>query len=391
MNDYTPQILAFPGLDFITDAVGGAVGNVTGDIVNNLTGWVLSSAFSIFGFAVDLAFSNDGIIAGCNADNVEECSRTSFVTESFQRSLTVSAAIALIALLYTVMKTVITGDPGQLARKAFFDAPRIIITSVFLLQGTIIIMLVTDEIAGFLASPTLGPARNEYLESFSAQQLIDNPESIEQASFVVALLGLLLTIGSVLLWVLMMLRSVVIAILIALAPLVAALAIGGNTEGWSRLIKLLFAVITSKIVVIVVLSLGISAMVQVPFIQQGLNPDAVVTAPPIEPGVDGEIGDVEIVAANMEVAYQIATGVLLVFAATFSPILVLQLLPDSVEQFYAFNNAGGILDGAKRRGSSGAQAGGGAVQDARRNTRIRNAGQNNPNPPTPRAGTRVGR
>lgn len=348
-----PQpLLAFPGLGFLQDIIGitGAIGNVADSIVASITGWILTSAFSIFGFAVDIAFSNDGIIAGCNADNIAECSRTSFVSETFQRSLTVSAAIALIALLYTIMKTVISGDPGQLARKALFDAPRIIITSVFLLQLTIMIMLVTDEIAGFLAHPTLGPARDDYIEGFSAQQLIDNPESIEQASFVVALLGLLLTIGSVLLWALMMLRSVVIAILIALAPLIAALAIGGNTDGWGRLIKLLFAVITSKIVVIVVLSLGISAMVQVPFIQQGLNPDAVVAAPPLEPGNDGEIPIGAAIEANFEIAYQIATGAMLVFAATFSPMLILQLLPDSVEQYYAFSNADQIMAKQKGRG-----------------------------------------
>lgn len=350
-----PQpIRAFPGLGFLDDVIGGAIGNATDGIIATITGWILSSAFSIFGFAIDIAFSNDGVIAGCHAGNVEECSRTSFIAESFQRSLTVSAAIATIALLYTVIKTVVTGDPGQLARKALFDAPRIILMSVFMLQLTIMVMLVTDEIAEFLAHPSLGPARDDYLGSFDAEELLSNPETIEQASFVVALLGLILTVGSIFLWMLMMLRSVVIAILIALAPLIAALAIGNNGESWGRLLKLLFAVITSKIVVIVTLSLGIAAMLQVPFIHAGLNPDAVVAAPPLAPGIDGDPPVTEALAQSFEVAYQIATGALLVLAATFSPVLILQLLPDSLEQFYAFGNADRLVGVQRGRARAGA-------------------------------------
>lgn len=345
-----PQpILAFPGLDFLEDIVTGAAGAVADDIIATISGWILSSAFAVFGFAVDIAFSNDGVVANCNADNVAECSRTGFVAETFQRSLTVSAGIAAIALIYAVMKTVITGDPGQVVRRALFDGPRIMLLSVFFLQFTVLIMLATDEVAAALTHPAIGPARDEYLGNFTTEEFLNNPQGVQNASFVVTILGVLLIIGSVFLWMLMMLRAVVIPILIVLAPLVAAIAIGNGGESLNRLMKLLFAIITSKVIVIVTLSLGIAAMLQVPFIQAGLNPDAVVAAPPLEPGVDGDVPAAEALAAGFEVAYQLATGALLVLAATFSPVLILQLLPDSLEQFYAFGNADNLVRNSRSR------------------------------------------
>lgn len=361
-----PQpILAFPGLDFLEDIVTGAAGAVADDIIATISGWILSSAFAVFGFAIDIAFSNDGVVANCElpadvpevaegaqADEEMQCQGAAFVRESFQRSLAASGGLALIALIYTVMKTVISGDPGLIARRALLDAPKIMLLSVFFLQFTVLVILATDEVAAALTHPAIGPARDQYLGSFTTEEFLNNPQGVQNASFVVTILGVLLIIGSVFLWMLMMLRAVVIPILIVLAPLVAALAIGNGGESLNRLMKLLFAVITSKIVVIVTLSLGIAAMLQVPFIAAGLNPEAVVPAAPGLPGEAVEIPEIpadEALAAGFEVAYQLATGALLVLAATFSPVLILQLLPDSLEQFYAFGNADNLLRNSRSR------------------------------------------
>lgn len=354
MNLNTQPILAFPGLGFLEDAIGGAVGNVSNNIISTITGWILTSAFSIFGFAIDIAFSNDGIAADCPdaalGAELEACSNASFVTQTFQRSLTVAALLAVAALIWATMKAVITGDLGQFARKAFFDAPKIMIVSTFMVQITIFMLLLTDEISALLTQDALGPDRDQYLGSFDAQEIIDNPQILENTSFVVAILGVLLTIGSVALWALMMLRSVVIAALLVLSPLVAVSAIAGNGESWGKLLRLMFAVIASKLVVVIILSLGITTLLQIDFINAGLNPDAVIPTAPVAPGGEPveDPGAIEAVAVGFENAYQLVTGALLVFTAVFSPVLIMQLLPDSVEQFYAFNNAHSI----SRRGRS---------------------------------------
>lgn len=352
-----PQpILAFPGTGILGDILGGAAQGIADDIFSSLTGWILTSAFSIFGFAVELAFANDSIAAGCNANNIADCSRTSFISETFQQSLTVSAGIAAIAFIFTIIKTILQGDPGDLARKAFFETPRIIFISVFLLQGTMILMLATDEIANLLSHPSLGPQRDAYLGSFSAEEL--QTAGVNAPSFVIAALGALLTIGSFFIWILMMIRSVGISVLVVIAPIIAALAVGGRNQMLNKLLQLLFAIITSKAIIMVVLSLGIATILQVPFIQAGLDPDAVIAAPPAEPGAipDIEATLAEDVAANFQTAYQLATGAMLVFAAAFSPVAILQLLPDSVESYYAMgrvdNQIRGIRGGLRGRATA---------------------------------------
>ena len=64
-----------------------------GFIFSSITGWILTSAFAIFGFAVEIAFSNDSIAAGCNANSIGDCSRASFISETFQQSLAVSVGL----------------------------------------------------------------------------------------------------------------------------------------------------------------------------------------------------------------------------------------------------------------------------------------------------------
>lgn len=343
--DYQP-ILAFPGVGILEDILGGAAANITDDIFSSITGWILTSAFAIFGFAVEIAFSNDSIAAGCNANNIGGCSRASFISETFQQSLAVSASIAAIGFIFSIIKAILHGDPGEVARRAFFETPRILFISVFLLQGTMILMLATDEMAALLSHPSIGPDRDNYLGSFSVEEL--QTAGVDAPSFVIAGLGVMLIIGSAFIWMLMMIRSVGIAVLVVFAPLVAALAVGGKNQMLNKLLQLLFTVITSKALIMVVLSLGIATILQVPFIQAGLDPDAVVAAPPIEPGGadDGvELG--EALAANFQTAYQLATGAMLVFAAAFSPVVILQLLPDSVESYYAMGRVERQMTGAR--------------------------------------------
>ena len=345
-----PQpLFAFPGTGILGDILGGAAQGITDDIFSSLTGWILTSAFAIFGFAIEVAFSNDGIAAGCEIGNLDDCKEDSFVFTTFQQSLIVSASITAIGFIFSIIKAVLQGDPGDVARKAFFDTPRILFISVFLLQGTLLLILATDEVAALLSHPSLGPQRDAYLGSFSAEEL--QTAGVEAPSFVIAGLGVMLIIGSAFIWMLMMIRSVGIAVLIVIAPLIAALAVGGKNQMLNKLLQLLFTVITSKAIIMIVLSLGISTMLEVDFIRAGLEPDAMVGPAPGTPGGEqppAEIG--EALAANFQTAYQLATGAMLVFAAAFSPIVILQLLPDSVETYYAMGRVEQNLGRARRRG-----------------------------------------
>ena len=120
----------------------------------------------------------------------------------------------------------------------------------------------------------------------------------------------------------------------------------------NKLLQMLFTVITSKAIIMLILSLGIAAMLEVPFIQAGLDPDAVVGAAPVEPGAEPtdapDVDLAESVAANFQTAYQLATGAMLVFAAAFSPIVIMQLLPDSVESYYAMGRVERQMTGARQ-------------------------------------------
>ncbi len=97
----------------------------------------------------------------------------------------------------------------------------------------------------------------------------------------------------------------------------------------------------------------------------GLDAEAVIVAPPAPPGEEPPAIDLnpgDDTAEATRVAYTLATGLLVVVASLFSPMLVMQLIPDSLEQYYAFGQAGRLSgrfnQGLRSAGGSAATAGG---------------------------------
>lgn len=336
------------GFDRLDGWVRGAAGDITENIFSSLAGWILNSAVGLFGLVSVAVFSNDSVADGCTIDTVAGCSRASFVADTFGRSRTVAAVLLVLFTMWTIGRAALGGDVGALGRKFFFDVPKAVILVAVILQVTIVMLLVTDEISAFLLHPALAPDRAEFFEMMTALGDHDGGNAA-LASFTIVLLGSLLAVGSLGLWVLMMLRSAAIAILVTLAPLLAAASVTSYAASMQKLMKLLIAMIGMKVVIVLCMSLGVSAVMNMPWVRGGLDAQAVVAEAPTPPG-EAPPGIVEPAgddfAEATSVAYTLATGALVVFGSLFSPMLIMQLIPDSLEQYYAFGQGGRLMSRA---------------------------------------------
>lgn len=328
------------GFDRLTGWATGAAGDIANNVFSALTGWVLEGAFRMMTLVSALVFSNESLAAGCTTGTLEGCSRTSFIFGTFSRSRNVAAVLLVVFTVWSIGRAAISGDPGTIARKFFFEVPKAVLLAVLILQLTILMLLVTDEISTFLTHPALGPDRDEFFARFA--EVHEDSAGGALAGFTILLLSVAMTIGAIGVWVLMMLRSAGIAILVTLAPLIAVLSVTSYSQSMQKLMKLMWALVASKLIIVLCMSLGVSAVMNMPWVRAGLDSETVVVQPPAAPGDDIpdpiEVGDLEGAQEATAVAYQLASGALILFAAMFSPMLVMQLIPDSVEQYYAFGH-----------------------------------------------------
>jgi len=324
------------GFDELSGWATGAAADIAQNVFASLAGWIIGPIADMMALAMTFALSNDGIAEGCTIDGVAECSRAAFVFDTFDRSRTVAAGMAVIFLVWGIGRAALTGDVGAVMRKFFLEAPKAVLLSAL------------DAISNELLDPVFRDDRDQYMAGF---QRFDDLSAGEGAgaSFVMVILGLVVLIGSVFLWMLMMFRTVAISVLVTLAPLVAVLGVTSYAGSMQKLMRMLMALIASKIVIVLTLSLGVSVIMNTAVLRAGLDQTAVVAVAPAAPGelppdpvALQDLGDGQAVAA----AYQMGTGALVVLLALFSPMVIMQLIPDSVEQYYMF----GDLD--RRQGST---------------------------------------
>lgn len=125
--------------------------------------------------------------------------------------------------------------------------------------------------------------------------------------FAALIIGLFAVASAFILWVELIIRSSLIYFLVALSPLAFAATLWPATRGiLRRLVELLMAVILSKLVICIALSIGVAAL-----------SGAGTAAPP-----DAGIGD----AAAMSLG-ALLTGTTLLVLAAWSPFLLMRMIP----------------------------------------------------------------
>jgi hypothetical protein len=303
--------------DRVTDFGGQIAETAFSSIVSGVAAWVLDGvawvAASVAGFFVES--TSPDVEAGW----------FSGPESPYLLMATIGGSVLVLMMFFSVVQGVVTGETGTLARRLAVDVPTAV---VGIAAGVVVFQLLID----------LSDAMSQALMSYFGDDVRHFADVVGAASgvtgevataIVVVLLGLVALLGGLLIFVELVIRSALIYLLVAMAPLAfAALAWPATRGVLRRTVELLVAVIFSKVIIALALSIGGAALAGAVGPGGSTGPDIEV---PAEPGQEepGEPAQSEGDDASSVTA---AVGVLLAATAIFglacfSPFVVLRLLP----------------------------------------------------------------
>lgn len=234
---------------------------------------------------------------------------------------TTAGLLLVLFLLFAVVQGLLAGDPALMLRAAFLEVPVSVFGMVVLFAGTGALLGITDALSAAVLS-TAPESLARYFEGFTK-----GPQIIF-LGFVGFLGVAAFIVSSILLYVELMVRASLIYLLLAAAPLGLAARVWPQLRGvWHSFVRLGVALIVSKFVVALALGLGAAAL-------GGGGPK------------DGDLGT----QAGLTLQ-GVVVGVTLMSLASFSPFLVLKLIP----LFEAALVAQGISRGPARAAQTGLQ------------------------------------
>lgn len=256
-------------LSCVTHAV---TSTVVGGFFSTLTNWILSS--------VGWFLSS----AGAVLTSASESSTVIRASEpEFSVLVNLAPALLMVGLLVATLQAVRHGDAGSLWRVYLGVAPACVM-AIFLARPMAALVLDTVN----------------QLSSSASNTVIDHQATITNAltslaaatpAFALFVLAVAVVVGTWLLWCELIVRGVVLTLLLVLVPVIVPLATfpAGRRLGW-RLAETFIAVAASKFFIVITLSLGLDEL-------QGSS------------------------------ATQVITGAVTLILATFSPFLLLKVIP----------------------------------------------------------------
>lgn len=292
-----PMLAQIPIVDDITETatsvVTGSLGWGFEQIAEGIAKWVLGAV----GFFVD--------------------GTVNFLLESGSPNLTAAwfsgvgspfatvrgiAGLTLLAFLFLgLIQGLLAGDIGGMIRRMAVDLPGAIVGMAATTVVVDRLLALTDAMSGAVLQNADGQALH-FLSGFGVAV------SGLNGGFAAVLLGLIAIIAGFLVWVELMIRSVLVYVIVAMSPLAFAATVWPSAKGvLRRMIELLVAVIVSKLVIAITISVGVAA----------LSGAGTATAPTDSPVIDD-------LAAGMG---NLFVGTAILAMAAFSPFLLLKLTP----------------------------------------------------------------
>jgi hypothetical protein len=277
--------------------VCGLPGQIVSTFLSAFVGWISSAASWLL----------DEV--GHALDTTTRPPVTTSWFEAKQRAiLVVAAPIALLALLGSALHALLHGTVGTLVRTVLLRLPAAAILGAAAAGVVGLAVSATDQVCAALSSGD-STSISSVLHAL-ATSVTTQPASVPAAVAVV--MALVAILGSLCLWIDLIVRSAAITVATALLPLVFAASIWPPGVAWARrLVETLAALIVSKAVIVLVLSIALDAVVHEP---QGVA--------------------------------SVVTGGALLLLAAFAPFVVLRLVP-SVEAAAVSH-----LEGVRRRAVS---------------------------------------
>jgi hypothetical protein len=279
-------------VDVVTRVISAPAGWAWDKVAQGITSWILGAV----GFFVDGTVK---FLLTSARPNVEAAWFSG--ANSPYATVRNIAGVALLAFVFLgLIQGLLAGDVAAMMRRIAADLPAAVLGMI----GTTVIVGKLLELTDALSTAVLTHSGDESVHFLSGFGAAANGATL---GFAAVLVGLVAVIAGLLLWVELILRSVLVYILVALSPLSFAAMVWPSARGvLRRTIELLLAVIFSKLVVCITISVGVAALASAG------NADGSGT------GVSGQV------ASSMGTLF---VGTAILVMAAFAPFLVLKLIP----------------------------------------------------------------
>jgi type IV secretion system protein TrbL len=279
-------------IDVVTHVISAPAGWAWEKVAQGIASWVLGA----------VAFFVDGIVNFLltSARPNVEAAWFSGPGSPYATVRNIAGVLLLGFLFLGLIQGLLAGDATAMIRRVAADLPAAVLGMI----GTTVIVGKLLELTDALSAAVLAHSGGQAVHFLSGFGVTANGAT---QGFAAVLLGLVAVIAGLLLWIELMVRSVLIYILVALSPLSFAAMVWPSARGvLHRTIELLLAVILSKLVVCVAISVGVAALA------------GAGTAGGNNAGIGGQA------TVSMGTLF-VGTSILVI--AAFAPFLVLKLIP----------------------------------------------------------------
>ena len=242
----SPAAADVPGEGIVRDALDGAAGWAFEQVAAGIAAWVLGA----------VAFFVEGALRFLQTSARPQVEADWFAgPESPFATVRNMAAVLLLAFSFlAILQGLLHGDVGLMVRQVVGKLPLAVIGMVVTVAAVGKMLDFTDALSAAVLVTTDDEALR-FLSGFGVAVTGAAP------NFAAVVLGLAAVIAALVLWVELLVRASLIYLLVAISPLGFAAMLWPAARGFLRkTIELLIAVILSKFVIAVALSIGVAAL-----------------------------------------------------------------------------------------------------------------------------------
>lgn len=290
-----PAAADIPGAGIVTNAIGNVVGGAAGfafdKVAEGITHWVLGAVGSFV----------DGVLDYLTSTARPDVGAVWFAGPgSPYATVRDLAAVLLVGFVFlAILQGLLHGDIPAMVRRVALGVPAAVVAMVV----TTVVVARLVELTDALSNAVLANSDHQALHFLSGFGVTVVSVS---GGFAAVVLGLVAVVAALLLWVELLVRSALVYLLVAISPLGFAAAVWPAARGFLRkTVEILLAVIVSKFVICVALSIGVAAL-----------------------SGAGQAGRGDSVPGAMGTSVgALLSGAVLLGLAAFAPFLVMKLVP----------------------------------------------------------------
>ncbi len=229
--------------DWGSGLVGDAAGGVAGDGIRALTSWVADGA----GWLSVRCFEAMG-------ETSDPRPGEAWFDETYLRMTLIGASLAGPCLVLGLIQAVMQQD-GRMLGRVLAAVPGSVLLTGAAVAVARMLLVATDQMSLWLIE-----ASGRDVGAYGARMAALLSASPGTSAFVVFLISFLAAVCALVLWLELLVRAALVYVLLAFFPVMAALMIWpASAGGVRRLVRLLVAVILSKVVIVAVVAMGVAA------------------------------------------------------------------------------------------------------------------------------------